>query len=46
VVKLADHTFASIMINMVLKDGVVVDRKSLPAVHAVDFYDPEAAWPF
>jgi len=38
------HNFRKI--NMVLKDGVVVDRKSLPTVHAAEFYDPEAAWPF
>lgn len=38
------HNFRKI--NMVLKDGHVVDRKSLPTVHAVDFYDPEAPWPF
>jgi hypothetical protein len=31
---------------MVLKDGRVIDRKSLPSIHAADFYDPEAVWPF
>jgi imidazolonepropionase-like amidohydrolase len=38
------HNFRKI--NMVLKDGHVIDRAALPTVHAVDFYDPEAPWPF
>ena len=38
------HNFRKI--NMVLKDGHVIDRKALPTIHAADFYDPEAAWPF
>jgi imidazolonepropionase-like amidohydrolase len=38
------HNFRKI--NMVFKDGRVIDRKALPTVHAVDFYDPEAPWPF
>jgi imidazolonepropionase-like amidohydrolase len=38
------HNFRKI--DMVLKGGNVVDRKALPTVHAVDFYDPEAPWPF
>jgi imidazolonepropionase-like amidohydrolase len=38
------HNFRKI--DMVLKDGRVVDRKALPTVHAVDYYDPEAKWPF
>jgi len=38
------HNFRKI--NMVVKDGFIVDRKSLPTVRAVDFYDPEAVWPF
>jgi len=38
------HNFRKI--DMVLKGGNVVDRKALPTVHAVDFYDPKAPWPF
>jgi hypothetical protein len=38
------HNFRKI--NMVLKDGRVIDRKSLPSIHAADFYDPEGVWPF
>jgi imidazolonepropionase-like amidohydrolase len=38
------HNFRKM--NMVLKDGQIIDRKALPTVHAVDFYDPEAPWPF
>jgi imidazolonepropionase-like amidohydrolase len=32
-------------INMVLKDGRVIDRQALPTVHVADFYDPDASWP-
>lgn len=31
-------------INMVLKEGKIIDRESLPTVHVLD-YDPEAPWP-
>jgi imidazolonepropionase-like amidohydrolase len=37
------HSFRKI--NMVLKDGRVVDRKALPSIHVADFYDPAASWP-
>lgn len=32
-------------INMVIKDGVVVDRESLPTVKVLD-YDPDLPWPY
>ncbi len=32
-------------INMVIKDGEIVDRDSLPTVNVLD-YDPDLAWPF
>ncbi len=32
-------------INMVIKDGVIIDRDALPTVKVLD-YDPELPWPF
>ncbi len=31
-------------INMVIKEGRIIDRDALPSVHVLD-YDPEAPWP-
>jgi hypothetical protein len=32
------HNFRKI--NMVLKDGHIIDRRAFPTIHAADFYDP------
>jgi imidazolonepropionase-like amidohydrolase len=32
-------------INMVIKDGEIIDRDALPTVKVLD-YDPELPWPY